>query len=46
MSQPSSQTTGYRQYGDMSQKPSNDLDMGIYSVGNFEAPSFELGLTC
>jgi hypothetical protein len=32
MSQPSSQTTGYRQYADMPQKPQNDPDMGIYSV--------------
>jgi hypothetical protein len=32
MSQPSSQTTGYRQYADMSQKPQSDPDMGIYSV--------------
>jgi hypothetical protein len=32
MSQPSSQTTGYRHYADLPQKPTNDPDMGIYSV--------------
>ncbi|KAL2133301.1 hypothetical protein VTI74DRAFT_2567 [Chaetomium olivicolor] len=32
MSQPSSQTTGYRQYADMPPKPQGDPDMGIYSA--------------
>ncbi|KAK4238317.1 hypothetical protein C8A03DRAFT_33662 [Achaetomium macrosporum] len=32
MSQPSSQTTGYRHYADLPQKPTNDPDMGIYSA--------------
>ncbi|SPQ24079.1 0dea88c1-b31a-41c0-b12e-963d03b3ca6f [Thermothielavioides terrestris] len=31
-SQPSSQTTGYRQYADIPPKPANDPDMGIYSA--------------
>ncbi|KAH6612835.1 hypothetical protein B0J18DRAFT_375319 [Chaetomium sp. MPI-SDFR-AT-0129] len=32
MSQPSSQTTGYRQYAEKAQKPQNEQDMGIYSA--------------